>query len=283
MSPERIRLEVFRHRPDMSDLPTFQTYEVPLHENWAVLDALNHIKDELDGTLSHRWSCRTGLCGSCGVSVNGRPSLACATHLRDHMPGPIRIEPLAHFPVIRDLVVDITDSLKKLRSVKPWIIREEDGDLSEQCVQTPAQLEAYRRLSLCLHCGLCQAACPVCGHDPSYLGPAAIVAARRHSLDSRDEAAGERAEIISRHGGIWNCTLSGDCSRVCPASVDPSAAIQLAKAACAPSVAGDPAAPSQGPVAAAPPRLADAAVSPSLSAFARATGKDRSACPRLAP
>ena len=229
MSPETIRLEVFRHRPDESDETGFQSYDVPYHEDWVVLDALNHIKDEIDGTLSHRWSCRMGVCGSCGMMVNGTPMLTCATHLRDHLPGPIRVEPLSHFPVIRDLVVDISDFLEKLQSVKPWIIRKEEDDLSEEYRQTPAQHEAYRQFSLCINCTLCYSACPVYGHDPSFIGPAAIALGQRYNLDSRDEGADVRAEIISSHDGIWDCTFVGDCTRVCPAHVDPAAAIQQAK------------------------------------------------------
>ncbi len=128
MARDTISLEVFRYRPDESDEASFQTYEVPLKDDWVILDALNYIKDEIDGTLSYRWSCRMGVCGSCGMNVNGEPVLTCATFLKDFGAGPIRVEPLAHFPIIRDLVVDITDFLDKLKSVKPWIIRKEEKD-----------------------------------------------------------------------------------------------------------------------------------------------------------
>ena len=98
-------------------------YEVPCSRDWVVLDALNYIKDSLDGTLSYRWSCRMGVCGSCGMTVNGEPKLTCATFLADYAPGPVRVEPLRNFPVIRDLVVDIGDFMRKLVRVKPWIVR----------------------------------------------------------------------------------------------------------------------------------------------------------------
>ena len=111
---------------------------MPLRKDWVVLDGLNHIKDHLDGTLSFRWSCRMGICGSCGMTVNGEPKLTCATFLTDYAPGPIRVEPLRNFPVVRDLVVDIGDFMAKLPTVKPWIIREDEKPLAEgEYLQTP--------------------------------------------------------------------------------------------------------------------------------------------------
>src|SRR5260370_10781488 len=129
--PQTVTLEVARYRPEREAEPIVETYEVPFRKDWVVLDALNHIKDKLDGTLSFRWSCRMGVCGSCGMTVNGRPKLTCAAFLSDHLPGPIRVEPLRYFPVVRDLVVDITDFMRKLKKVKPWIIRKEEKPLSE--------------------------------------------------------------------------------------------------------------------------------------------------------
>src|SRR5881392_695008 len=120
--PDTIALDVFRYLPDEEDEPRFQRYEVPYRKDWVVLDALNHIKDEIDGTLTYRWSCRMGVCGSCGMMVNGEPKLTCAAFLADYAPGPVKVEPLRNFPVIRDLVVEITDFMKKLVSVKPWIV-----------------------------------------------------------------------------------------------------------------------------------------------------------------
>src|SRR5215469_17276101 len=119
---DHITLRVSRYRPEREPEPTTQEYEIPLREEWAVLDGLNHVKDQLDGTLSYRWSCRMGICGSCGMTVNGDPRLTCATFLTDYSPGPIRIEPLRNFPVIRDLVVEIGDFMRKLPQVKPWLI-----------------------------------------------------------------------------------------------------------------------------------------------------------------
>ncbi len=228
--PVTVALSVVRYRPEQEGEPTFQTYEVPLRRDWVVLDALNYVKDRLDGTLAFRWSCRMGVCGSCGMMVNGQPKLTCAAFLSEHLPGPIRVEPLRFFPVIRDLVVDITDFMRKLRKVKPWIVRKEEKPLSEgEYRQTPDQLDAYKPFSMCINCLLCYSACPIYGLEPSFIGPAAIALAQRYNGDSRDQGSRERLEILSEHDGIWQCTFVGECSKVCPKNVDPAGAIQQYK------------------------------------------------------
>jgi fumarate reductase iron-sulfur subunit len=227
---DRITLRVARYRPEEESEPTYQEYEVPCRDDWVVLDGLNYVKDHLDGTLSYRWSCRMGICGSCGMNVNGEPKLTCATFLTEYAPGPIRIQPLTHFPVVRDLVVEISDFLAKLTAVKPWLIREKEKPLEEgEYRQTPAQLAEFKQYSMCINCMLCYAACPIYGLEPEFIGPAAIALAQRYNEDSRDEGAGERMEILSQHEGIWGCTFVGECTRVCPKHVDPAGAIQRYK------------------------------------------------------
>jgi fumarate reductase iron-sulfur subunit len=227
-------LRVTRYRPEHEAEPSVQAYEVPYRDDWVVLDALNHIKDTQDGSLSYRWSCRMGVCGSCGMMVNGSPKLTCATYLSDYSPKPIRVEPLEHFPVIRDLVVDIGDFLAKLKKVRPWIIRDEERPLEEgEFRQTPAELEAYSSFSQCINCLLCYSACPIAGLDSNFIGPAAIALAQRYNLDSRDQGAHDRMEILSQHDGLWGCTFVGECTKVCPKHVDPAGAIQQYKLAAA--------------------------------------------------
>ena len=227
---ERIKLQVARYRPEQESEATFDQYEVPCPKEWVVLDGLNHVKDRIDGTLAYRWSCRMGVCGSCGMMVNGEPKLTCATFLADYAPGPVRVEPLSNFPIIRDLIVDIGDFMRKLATVKPWIVREEEKPLSAgEYRQTPEQLDDYKQYSMCINCMLCYSACPVYGLDPHFIGPAAIALAQRYNLDSRDEGAAERVAVLSEHDGIWGCTFVGECTRVCPKHVDPAGAIQRYK------------------------------------------------------
>ncbi len=227
---EMIQLEVARYSPEKDAEPSFQTYEAPLRKDWVVLDALNHIKDQVDGSLTFRWSCRMGICGSCGMTVNGEPKLTCATFLTDYAPGPVRVEPLKNFPVVRDLVVEITDFLEKLQKVKPWLIRKDDKPMSEgEFLQTPEEMDRYKQFSMCINCLLCYAACPVYGLDPLFSGPAAIALAQRYNMDSRDQGAGERLDLLSQSEGIWGCTFVGECTEVCPKHVDPAGAIQQYK------------------------------------------------------
>jgi len=232
MANKTVRLEILRYDPDKDSAPRFQSYEVPFQEEWVVLDAINYIKDQLDGTLSYRWSCRMGVCGSCGLMINGTAKLGCSAFLRDYYPNPIRVEPLEHFPILRDLVVQLDDFMAKLQSIQPWIIRKEEKPVSEgEYLQTPAQHARYKDFSMCINCMLCYAACPVYGHEPEFVGPAAIALAQRYNLDSRDQGRSIRQEVVSSHEGIWQCTLVGECSRVCPKHVDPAGAIQQAKLA----------------------------------------------------
>ena len=126
-------------------------------------------------------------------------------------PGPIRVEPLRYFPVIRDLVIEMSDFMAKLKKVKPWIVRKEEKPLSEgEFLQTPEQLDSYRQFSMCINCVLCYAACPVYGLDPLFPGPAALALAQRYNMDSRDQGSEERMEILSQHAGIWGCTFVGE-------------------------------------------------------------------------
>ena len=232
MSEETIQIEVFRYLPDQGDEPSFQTYAVPFREDWVILDALNYIKDELDGSLSYRWSCRMGVCGSCGVMVDGVPKLTCGTFLKEYYPNPIRVEPLEGFPVVRDLVNFMDDFMEKLKSVQPWLIRNEGEEKAideGEYRQTPAELYSYKRYSMCINCLLCYAACPITALEPAFIGPAAIALAQRYNLDSRDQGHDQRQDVIMQDDGIWDCTFVGECSQVCPKDVDPAGAIQRAK------------------------------------------------------
>ena len=225
-----VKVTVTRYDPDEDEAPRLQTYEVPFKEDWVVLDALNYIKNKLDGSLTYRWSCRMGICGSCGMSVNGVPKLTCSVHLRDYLTTGLKIEPLQNFPIIRDLVIDMDDFMLKLKSVKPWIVRQLEQPLGGgEFLQSNNQIEHYRQFSQCINCMLCYSACPVYGMENEFLGPAAIALARRYNLDSRDEGADQRLPVLAASEGIWECTFVGECSAVCPKGVDPAKAIQQTK------------------------------------------------------
>jgi fumarate reductase iron-sulfur subunit len=224
-----VKFEVLRFRPEQEEEPVWQSYEVPCLEDWVVLDALNFIKDEIDASLSHRWSCRMGVCGSCGMMVNGAPKLTCSAFIRDY-DGPIRVAPLANFPIVRDLVVELESFTSKLKQVKPWIIRKVEKDPSYgEYLQSPEELASFKQFTMCINCCLCYAACPVLAHEPEFIGPAALAMGFRYNQDSRDEGEGKRLAEIASGEGVWACSYANECSEVCPKHVDPAAAIQRSK------------------------------------------------------
>lgn len=229
-STRMVTLEVARFRPESDPGPSWQSYQVPVLEEWTVLDALNHVKDHIDGSLSYRWSCHMAVCGSCGMMVNGNPTLSCKSFLRE-LPKHIRIEPLANLKVIRDLVVEQNRLIDGMAAAKTWLIPREAPPADQAYRQTPAQLAKYRPLSMCINCMLCYAACPQVALNPGYLGPAALALAQRYNLDSRDGGAIERMQTTASDDGVWECTFIGECSEVCPKHVDPAGAIQQMKLA----------------------------------------------------
>lgn len=228
-------VEIQRYRPEQDHKPWLQTFEVPFTEDTSVLEALQYIKDELEPSLSFRWSCRMAICGSCGFMVNGVPRLGCKTFLREY--DALTIAALDNFPIERDLVSDIGEFVAKLEAVKPWIIRNEseEVDASEPIArahtQTPAQLARFQQFSQCINCGLCYAACPQFGRNPEFLGPAALALVHRYNQDSRDEGSAQRMPFLNAEEGVWSCTFVGYCSEVCPKHVDPAAAINQGKLA----------------------------------------------------
>ena len=223
-----IPIECLRYHPETDEAPRWQTYEVPFTDDMSVLQGLQYIKDQLDGSLTFRWSCRMAICGSCGCMLNGEPKLSCETFLRDLHPGPVRIEPLNHFPIVRDLAIDQNDFLRKLESVKPYLIPANPSN-GEAFRQTPQQMDAYYQYSKCINCLLCYAACPQYGLNDKFTGPAALALLHRYNADSRDAGTEERMQVINAEDGVWGCTLVGYCSEVCPKEVDPAHAINQNK------------------------------------------------------
>ncbi|WP_257274429.1 succinate dehydrogenase/fumarate reductase iron-sulfur subunit [Endozoicomonas sp. SESOKO4] len=229
MSKKTINIEILRYNPESDEKPGYGRFEVPFLEEWSVLDALEYIKDELDSSLAYRWSCRMAVCGSCGMVINGTPKLGCETFLRDYK-STIKVEPLANFPIERDLVVDAEDFIKKLESVKPYIINAMEKPVAEGVnKQTPKELGLYKQFSSCINCMLCYSACPQMGINPLFTGPAVIALGHRYNLDTRDDGYDERTEVIQGKNGVWSCTFVGYCSEVCPKNVDPAAAINQNK------------------------------------------------------
>ncbi|MCW2285496.1 fumarate reductase iron-sulfur subunit [Rhodoblastus acidophilus] len=228
--PAKRELRILRYQPGVDAAPAFGTFWVENAENLSVLEALQSIKDTLDGSLAFRWSCRMAVCGSCGMMINGAPKLACSTLLRDLPPGPVTVEPLNNFPIERDLVISVGGFVKKIESIYPYIIPKEPRTIAQgPYLQTPAQLAAYESFSDCINCMLCYAACPQFGENPDFIGPGAMALLQRYNGDSRDAGRQKRLDAIHGEDGVWSCTAVGICSEVCPKSVDPANAVNQNK------------------------------------------------------
>jgi fumarate reductase iron-sulfur subunit len=225
-----IEMEVLRYRPEQDQEPFYQSYEVPFLDDWSVLQGLRYIKDDLDSTLSFRWSCRMAICGSCGMMIDGVPGLGCRTFLRNYHPGKLRVAALEHFPIERDLVVVVDDFMNKLTQIKPYLIPKQVRRLDQgEYLQTPQQLEQYRQFSTCINCMLCYAACPQYGMNSDFIGPGILALMHRYNADSRDGGRAQRMELGHADEGVWGCTAVGYCSEVCPKDVDPAHAINQNK------------------------------------------------------
>lgn len=229
---KEVTFRVYRANPALKKKSFFQNYTIPVSRGMTVLDGLTYIKENLDGSLSYRASCRMGVCGSCGMFINGFPHLACHTQITELKAEVLEVRPLPNYPVIKDLIVDLAPLFKKHQVIKPYIIRPDQAEVENptgEFLQNPAELEKYLQFAYCLKCGLCLAACPTAATDPEFLGPQALGQAYRYEADNRDGAGKERVEIVNNSHGVWRCHFAGACSQACPKGVDPALAIQLLK------------------------------------------------------
>jgi succinate dehydrogenase / fumarate reductase iron-sulfur subunit len=229
MEIDKVVFKIKRWNPEIGRFE-INIYEIPVYRGMTVLDGLTYIKENIDHTLAFRRSCRMGVCGTCGVIINGKPKLACSTQIIELNSRTIVVEPLKNLPLVRDLIIDHSPFFEKQRKIKPYIIRndvEEYWNPTREYIQKPEELEEYLQFSYCLTCALCHSACPTSGINLNYLGPQALMNAYRFIADNRDEGILERLEIVDTPDGCWGCHLAGSCSDVCPKGVDPALAIQL--------------------------------------------------------
>jgi succinate dehydrogenase / fumarate reductase iron-sulfur subunit len=227
-----IAFKLQRFEPGKDKTTHLQEYSLSVSSGMTILDCLIYIKEKIDPTISFRASCRMGICGSCAMFINGFPRLACQTQSFSLRPDVIEIKSLPNYPIIKDLVPDLTPMFLKHRSVKPYIIRKDVEELdhpTREYGQSPQQLEDYLQFAYCLKCGICLAACPTVATDRNFLGPQALSQAFRYNSDTRDEAREERLRIVDNTRGMWRCHMAGACSEACPKGVDPAMAIQLLK------------------------------------------------------
>ncbi len=226
-----VRFVVKKYVPEKQGFEE-STYEVQADRFTSVLDALIGIKERSDRDLAMRYSCNMGICGSCGMVINGKPRLACETNVFSLGTDTIRVGPLEGHPLLRGLVADFDEFLEKHKSVKPWIIRKdmvEKLTAQKEYHQTRSQVDYFLDFAHCIECGLCVDACPVSNTNPHFIGPQALAQAYRYNSDSRDEGERERLDLLDTMEGVWGCEYAGACSQVCPKGVDPALTIQLLK------------------------------------------------------
>jgi succinate dehydrogenase / fumarate reductase iron-sulfur subunit len=221
---------VYRWNPDDAENPHIDTYEVDLAAcGPMILDALIKIKNEIDSTLTFRRSCREGICGSCSMNIDGANTLAC-TKAMDEIRGAIRIYPLPHQPVMKDLVPDLSNFIAQYSLIQPYLQTKSATPPKErlQSEQDRAKLDG---LYECILCACCSTSCPSYWWNPErYLGPAALLQARRWLADSRDENTGERLDILEDPFRLYRCHTIMNCTNVCPKGLNPARAIAETKA-----------------------------------------------------
>ncbi len=227
------RFRVYRYDPDSGENPRLDTFEVDLDQcGPMVLDALIKIKDEVDTTLAFRRSCREGVCGSCAFNIDGTNTLACTKPIAD-IKGDVRIYPLPHMSVVKDLVTDLSLSYAQYASVKPWMQADTPPPTHER-LQSPEERAKLDGLWECILCFCCQTSCPSYWWNPErYLGPAVLLQAYRWIVDSRDEATGERLDELDDSFRLYRCHTIMNCTNTCPQGLNPGKAIDEIKGALA--------------------------------------------------
>lgn len=219
------RFEIYRFDPDTGKNPRTDIYEIDLDDcGPMVLDALLKIKNEIDTTLTLRRSCREGICGSCAMNIDGTNTLACTRAIED-IKGTVKVYPLPHLPVVKDLVPDLTNFYAQLRSVEPYIKTTSSAPTRER-LQSKEDRAKLDGLYECILCACCSTSCPsYWWNGDRYLGPAVLMQAYRWIVDSRDEATGERLDALEDPFKLYRCHTIMNCAKTCPKGLNPAKAI----------------------------------------------------------
>ena len=224
-------LKIYRFNPETDTEPHYDTFTVEGEPEDRVLDLLEKIRDDYDGTLGFRRSCAHGVCGSDSMRINGRNYLACKVLVKDLGTDQITVEPMLGLPVLKDLIVDMEPFFQQYREVLPYLVNEEQPADGKERLQTPEQRERFDDTTKCILCAACTTSCPVYWSNGRYQGPAAIVNAHRFIFDSRDRAAEPRLAVLARQTGVWSCRTAFNCTEACPRDIKVTQAIAEVKRA----------------------------------------------------
>ncbi len=228
---DRVRVfKVYRWNPDDGRNPRWDTYELDLDETGPmVLDALIKIKDEIDSTLTFRRSCREGICGSCAMNIDGTNRLACLKPI-ENIKGPVRIAPLMHMAVVKDLVPDLTQPFAQYRAIEPWLKADTPAPPDRERLQSKKERTQIDGLWECILCFCCTAGCPSWWwNGDRFLGPAVLLQAYRWIADSRDELTGDRLDALEDPFKLYRCHTIMNCTDTCPKGLNPGKAIGAIK------------------------------------------------------
>ena len=219
-------IRIQRFDPDVDRKPYLDEFELAVTPETTILDALEQIKAEQDGTLTYRRSCRHAICGSCAMNINGRNNLICNQPLAKHLNryGQITIRPLPHMPVIKDLVVDRKRFWEQYMRVKPWLVPPADIP-EKEFRMSPEEVEELIDAEKCIMCGACFSACPIVALNPTYIGPHALQKQYLRLMDPRDSATAERLDVVEQHDGIYGCRTAATCIEDCPKGLNPTRTI----------------------------------------------------------
>ena len=228
----QVKLKIFRYNPEKDKKPHYDTYELQAEPTDRVLDLLEYIKGNFDGSLSFRRSCAHGICGSDAVRINGRNRLACKVLVKDAGSKKIIVEPILGLRVIKDLIVDMDPFFEHYLSVMPYLVNDEPPPMKER-LQSPEERERFDDTTKCILCGCCTTACPSFWIGEKYIGPAAIVTAHRFIFDSRDRAGAERLRMLNDQFGVYRCHTIFNCTEACPREIQITKAIGEVKKAIA--------------------------------------------------
>ncbi len=222
----QVQFKIKRFNPEVDSKPAWKEYNVEIEPTDRVLDGLNYIKWNVDGSLTYRRSCAHGICGSDAMLVNGRNRLVCKFLMKQALKESkvVTVEPLRGFPVIKDLVVDMEGFFAKYRAIKPYLINH-DPEPEKERYQSEAQHARFDDTTKCILCAACTTSCPTFWADKNYVGPASIVQAHRFIFDSRDQGAEERLAILGDAGGVFTCRSIFNCVEACPRGIDITRAI----------------------------------------------------------
>ena len=222
-----VTFKVERFDPEVDDRPYYKDYELEVRSGMTVLDALFDILEKQDGSLAFRYSCRGAVCGSCAMYINGHFELACQVQVKG-LKGNIKIGPLPHLEVIKDLVVDMKPFFDKYDKILPYLMPKADPP-EKEWVQSQEERKAIDEMIDCILCGSCYAACTMTLTDKEYLGPASLLKAYRFIADSRDRGEDERLDIVNSEHGVWRCHTIFSCVEACPKKINPTWSIQQLK------------------------------------------------------